>query len=115
MEQSFRTHTFAFPHIAAALTVLFGFVVLAGWFADVPLFRSIVPGAVEMKANTALGLTAAGTALFILNWPSRAVLQKKTTTKTTNETKQNHTTTTEKENNWNLAIDELLFRDTAVA
>src|SRR3569832_1304059 len=115
MDQSFRTHTFAFPHIAAALTVLFGLVVLAGWIADVPLLRSIVPGAVEMKANTALGLTAAGTALFILNWPSRAVPQKLATALAAFVTMLGLATAAENVFGWNLAIDELLFRDTAVA
>ena len=44
------------PSICALLSVAVGTAVLAGWGLDVPLLRSVLPGAVEMKANTALGL-----------------------------------------------------------
>jgi len=111
----FPDQHFAFPHIAAALTVLFGLVVLVGWIAGVPLLRSVVPGAVEMKANTALALTAAGAALFILNWRSRAVPQKLATVLAAFVTVLGLATAAEYVFGWNLAIDELLFRDTAVA
>ena len=53
-------------YIAAALTAAIGLSGLSGWIFAVPGLRSVLPGAVEMKANTALGLLLAGIALAIL-------------------------------------------------
>ena len=96
---------------AAAITVLLGLAVLAGWIFSIPLLKSVLPGAVEMKANTAVGLLLSGSALFVLdNRPSR---------------RQQHlaqalglavmalglSTLGEYLFGWQLGIDELLFRD----
>lgn len=43
--------------------VLIGTAVLAAWWFGLPRVRSVLPGAVEMKANTALALVLAGGAL----------------------------------------------------
>ena len=51
---------------AAVLTAALGVIVLAGWAFGLPLLRSVLPGAVEMVANTAVGLALAGCALFVL-------------------------------------------------
>jgi two-component system sensor histidine kinase/response regulator len=48
---------------AASLALLMGAVALLGWWLDLPVLRSLIPGAVEMKANTAACLVAAGAAL----------------------------------------------------
>jgi hypothetical protein len=52
--------------LVAVLTSALGVIVLAGWAFDLPLLKSVLPGVVEMKANTAVGLVLAGCALFIL-------------------------------------------------
>jgi hypothetical protein len=52
--------------LAAVLSAALGAVVLAGWAFGLPLLKSVLPGAVEMKANTAVGLVLSGCALFIL-------------------------------------------------
>jgi PAS domain S-box-containing protein len=44
---------------ACALAALIGLAVIIGWMVDLPALRSVIPGAVEMKVNTALGLIAA--------------------------------------------------------
>ncbi|MCW6034991.1 PAS domain-containing sensor histidine kinase [Spirulina subsalsa FACHB-351] len=51
--------------IAIAVTLI-GFVVMVGWFFDIPLLKSILPGWVTMKANTAIGFILSGLALWIL-------------------------------------------------
>lgn len=48
------------------LTLFTGITVLVGWAGGLPLLKSVLAGAVEMKANTALGLIAAGAALWVL-------------------------------------------------
>lgn len=50
----------------AAAVAAVGLLVLAGWVADVAALRGPVPGAIEMKANTALGFVLAGAALWLL-------------------------------------------------
>jgi PAS domain S-box-containing protein len=55
---------------AASLTLMLaGSTVLLGWFLDLPLMRSLVPGAVQMKPNAALGLFAAGVAMNPMGAP----------------------------------------------
>lgn len=54
-----------FARGAAILTALTGTAVLFGWWLDIPALRSVFPGFVSMKANTACGLMAAGAALFL--------------------------------------------------
>ena len=51
--------------LAASLSCLIGLTVLLGWAIDVPVMRSVVPGAVEMKANTAIGLLLMSAAVFV--------------------------------------------------
>ena len=60
-EQRTAAHQFTLMiRVAAMVTLFTGMTVLAGWLGDFPLLKSVLPGAVEMKANTALGLIAAG-------------------------------------------------------
>jgi PAS domain S-box-containing protein len=44
-----------------------GCAVLFGWLLNVPLFKSLLPGLVEMKVNTAFGFICAGLSLFIIH------------------------------------------------
>lgn len=55
------------PRITSLLCAALGAFVLAGWVFGIPWIKSVLPGAVEMKANTAVGLLLAGIALNLLN------------------------------------------------
>jgi PAS domain S-box-containing protein len=52
--------------LAAAVTILIGMVSLTGWALHLQALTSVLPGAVEMKANTAFSLLLIGSAVFIL-------------------------------------------------
>ncbi|MBA2675480.1 ATP-binding protein [Ramlibacter sp.] len=49
----------------AWIAMVAGVLVLLGWCLDQALLKSVVPGAVHMKPNTALGLLGAGAALWL--------------------------------------------------
>jgi PAS domain-containing protein len=49
--------------IASVLTILVGCLVLIGWSLDISIFKSMIPGAATMKANTALCFVLAGVSL----------------------------------------------------
>src|SRR3981081_1317360 len=51
---------------AAAVTAFFGLVAVTGWVFHLPALTRVLPGAVEMKANTALALILWGASLLIL-------------------------------------------------
>lgn len=51
--------------VSAAL----GMIVLAGWFLDVELFKSVIPGLATMKVNTALLFVLSGLCLWLLTVP----------------------------------------------
>lgn len=51
---------------AGVCSALVGVAVLAGWSFQVPVLKSILPGLVSMKPNTALAFVLAGTALALL-------------------------------------------------
>jgi len=65
-----------FPKAAAVLAMLLGLLVLPVWVLDIPLLKSVLRGAVDMKVNTALGLLLSGGALFILAGCPSAALQR---------------------------------------
>lgn len=54
----------AFAMVCAAATACIGLVVLAGWILGIQSLKSLNPGWVTMKANTALALILTGAALF---------------------------------------------------
>src|SRR5437870_4483946 len=55
---------------ASVILALAGAIVLAGWWLNLPLLQSVVPGATAMKANTAVGFILAGLALWLLQAPA---------------------------------------------
>jgi PAS domain S-box-containing protein len=59
--------------MAAAVTMVFGLLCLTGWTLHVPALTSIIPGAVEMKANTALCFVVSGFALLLMTGHASAV------------------------------------------
>jgi hypothetical protein len=62
--------------LAAVVTTALGVIVLAGWAFGLPFLKSVLPGAVEMKANTAVGLVLTGSALLILGSRPSPQLQR---------------------------------------
>ena len=54
------------PRAAAVTSVLVGAIALLGWVADVNVLKSVAPGQVEMKANTALSFVVIGFSLWVL-------------------------------------------------
>ncbi len=52
----------------AAASAILGLIVLAGWAFKIQILKTIVPGSVTMKANTAIGFLLCGIALFSLSF-----------------------------------------------
>ncbi|MFL5846025.1 MAG: GGDEF domain-containing protein [Solirubrobacteraceae bacterium] len=101
--------------LAAALTTAFlgALVFIGGWVADVEALRTVVPGAVGMKALTALGMFAAGLSLCVLagSASSRARLLARASALVV--LVLGGLILGEYVFGWSLGIDELLFRDEA--
>ncbi|HEY4066170.1 MAG TPA: ATP-binding protein, partial [Burkholderiaceae bacterium] len=101
---------------AAALAGLLGITVLIGWAVGAPLLRSVIPGAVEMKANTAVALVAAALALILLaRAPSTGGRRALTDALSLAVALLGLATLGEYAFGWQLGIDEALARDTAAA
>jgi diguanylate cyclase (GGDEF)-like protein len=56
-----------FSRYGSLLVALIGAVVLCGWRFGIPALTRLLPGLAFMKVNTACGLLAAGTALWLLH------------------------------------------------
>ncbi|MGE5659305.1 MAG: methyl-accepting chemotaxis protein [Actinomycetota bacterium] len=54
-----------FSRIASMMVILIGCFVIVGWIFDLAAFKSILPGLVSMKANTAIGFILSGLCLWI--------------------------------------------------
>ena len=100
------------PRLAAVLAALLGLFALAGWAFDVHLLKSVLPGAVEMKVNTAVGLVLSGCVLFILESRPSSALQRVAQTLALAVAALGLATLGQYVFGWQLGIDELLFRDT---
>jgi len=63
-----HTHDSQFRTIARAgsiFLVVLGATVLVGWLFDLGLLKSILPGHISMKVNTAIGFVCSGAALSL--------------------------------------------------
>lgn len=91
-----------------------GLSVLVGWMLGVSSLKTILPGAVEMKANTAVGLLLSAAALLALNISSRSSFRAGVMVAVL-VAALGAITLAEYAFNWNAGIDEMLFQDTASA
>ncbi len=99
---------------AAAITVMAtGLLVLAGWALNLPFLKGPVPGLVQMKANTALGLLAMGGSLFLLTSGPSDRIRRAAGLAGGVGVLIGALTAVEYLLGHNLGIDELLFRDAA--
>jgi len=62
------------PVIAAAVAVTVGAVVLIGWWLGIDALKSIVPGVLTMKVNTAIAFVLLGTGMLLRARGSRAAV-----------------------------------------
>lgn len=99
-------------HVAAGLTVLVGVLVLTGWIFDIETLKNVLPGLVEMKANTAAAFICTGVSLGLSTPPQRNRLQW-TIAKVTAlaASLMGAATLVEYRFSLNLGIDEFLLRD----
>lgn len=100
------------PQAAAALVFFIGCLVLAGWVFHIPLLKSMLPGLVEMKANTAIGFILSGAALWLLQrndiaWRTRRIAKACAGIIGI----LGLLTLIEYLFGWNIGIDQLLFRE----
>jgi PAS domain S-box-containing protein len=101
--------------LAAAVTMLFGLAGLIGWAFHVQSLTSVVPGAVEMKANTALSLLLCGAALFVLTLRSSRYGQLGARCLAAITIVIASATFAEYAFDWRLGLDEILFKDSVGA
>jgi PAS domain S-box-containing protein len=93
-------------------SVAVGVGVLAGWALDIPSIRSVVPGLVEMKANTALSFVLSGCALWLLA-PAGATGRRRVAGRVIAAIVSLLALATMSQHliGWDLGIDQLLFRE----
>lgn len=99
------------PRLAALGAALIGCTALLGWIVDLPVFKSVFPGAVEMKANTAIALIAAGVALWCLRGPKSRLSAPLARALALCVAALGWSTLAQYLFGWDLGIDELLFTD----
>jgi PAS domain S-box-containing protein len=98
--------------ISGTVTVVLGAVVLVGWAIHSEALKTVFPGLVTMKANTALGLVLCGGALSLLSGSSTsASVRLVATALAATAIALGLLTLCEYFFEWNLGIDELLFQD----
>ncbi len=100
----------------AVVTLVIGSIVLLGWMLNIALFKSILPGLVEMKVNSAVAFIAASLALLLCQQqsisPRRLQLVRMLAFATLF---MGLLTLVQHLFGWDLAIDELFFKDSLTA
>ena len=99
--------------IAATVTVLLAISSLWGWAFNVRALTSVIPGAVEMKVNTATCLLLCGVALLILSGRTSTRLEAAARAAAVVVFFIGVATLAEYLFEWQLGIDELVVRDLA--
>ena len=99
--------------IAATVTVLLAITTLCGWGFNVRPLTSLIPGAVEMKVNTATCLLLCGVALLILSGRTGTRLEAAARAAAVVVFLIGLATVAEYLFEWQLGIDELVVRDMA--
>ena len=97
---------------ASLLTIAAGCLVLAGWFFNIPSFKTVLPGIVSMRFNAAVCFILSGIALYLLNAP--AISQPRKTIASVclwMVLLTGFLTFSEYIFHWNLGIDELLWKE----
>src|ERR1700736_4530110 len=100
--------------VAATVTTLFGLVALAGWVFHIPTLTSVLPGAVQMKANTAVALILCGAALMIVADRAAVHVERMARGFALAAVVIGLATLAEYVFGWQLGIDELLVKDSDV-
>ncbi|SFM96357.1 Signal transduction histidine kinase [Formivibrio citricus] len=101
----------AFPRFAAFFVAGLGLLVLLGWVLDNHTLKSVLPGAIEMKANTALSFLLSGISLFLLQHPIPPARQYAGQALALFVGLIGLATAGEQFLGWQLGIDELLFKE----
>jgi PAS domain S-box-containing protein len=101
--------------LAAAIATLLGVVTLTGWAFRLPILTSVVPGSLEMKANTAIAVILCGLALLILVDRASKRLERLGQGLALAACVIGLATLAEYLFGWQMGIDELIFSDPAGA
>lgn len=96
---------------AATLVIVIGLTSLTGWALGIHALTSVIPGAVEMKVNTALCVIACGVALLILSDRATMGLDRTGQALGIATALLAAATLSEYLFGWNLGIDELFAKD----
>ncbi len=70
-DSNYRMILLSASRIASITVILIGCMVMLGWILDIPALKSVLPGLVTMKANTAMGFILAGTCVSLWHRGSR--------------------------------------------
>jgi PAS domain S-box-containing protein len=98
------------PYLALVVATI-GLSVMAGWIFNIAALKSVLPGLVNMKVNTALGLILCGVALFLLSRGKTSPARRWVTAVMASLViAMGAMTLSEDLTNRGLGIDELLFR-----
>ncbi|MBD2027908.1 PAS domain-containing protein [Leptolyngbya sp. FACHB-711] len=101
--------------VASGLVVLLGCLVLLGWSLNLAFLKSVIPGSVSMKANTALCFILAGVSLGLQTRTRRSATTSLATGCAVAVGAIGLLTSSQYGFGFNLGIDELLFRDTPLS
>lgn len=95
----------------SVLTLLFAVLVMMGWHFEIPVLKSLLPGFISMKFNTALGLFCFAMAQLALAWRPRRGLHQVSFLFACFGTLIGAATLFEYISGMNLGIDELVYLD----
>src|SRR2546426_7641918 len=104
---------------ASLFVLMMGCLVLVGWMADITVCKSVLPGSVTMKPNTAVGFVLAAVALWLLRDQrlagSRRTWSAAATACAGAVAALGLLTLVEYIAGWDLTIDRWLFREAVLA